>query len=112
MARIISRRDRAQEKTGGHLYFKGRVYVGERMFPYVVWDGRSGYKSHPPPNLLLAENLTGRVCIAQVRHHTIGTETINALLESCDSVILWAHNTAVYRSIVGNIKRQADGWLS
>jgi hypothetical protein len=82
------------------------------MSPYVVWDGLSDYKSHPPPNLLLAENLTGRVCIAQVRHPTVGTETIKALLLSCDSVILWARNTAVYRAIVENLLRQSHGWLT
>jgi hypothetical protein len=82
------------------------------MFPYVVWDGRSGYKSHPPPNLLLAEKLTGRVCIAQIRNSKVGAETVTALLESCDSIILWARDTGVYRAIVENIKKQSDGWLS
>jgi hypothetical protein len=95
-----------------HLYFKGRVYVGKRMFPYVVWDGVDGYQSAPPPALLVAENLTGRTCVAQIRNSKVGTETVTALLESCDSLILWTRNTAVYRSIVENIKRQSDGWLS
>jgi hypothetical protein len=112
MSRIISRPTKTQAKSAAHLYFKGRVYAGDRMFPYVVWDGRSGYKSHPPPNLLVVENLTGRTCIAQIRNRSVGVETVTALLESCDSVILWTRNTAVYRSIVENIKRQADGWLS
>jgi hypothetical protein len=82
------------------------------MVPFVVWDGRCDYESHPPPNLLLAENVTGQICIMQVRHHTVGTETIKALLESCDSVILWARDTSIYRTIVENIKRQSAGWLS
>jgi hypothetical protein len=98
--------------TAPHLYCKGRVYVGKRMLPFVIWDGRRDYESHPPPNLLLAENLTGRVYIAQVRNPKVGTETLAALLEGCDSVILWARNTAVYRAVVKNINKQSDGWLS
>jgi hypothetical protein len=82
------------------------------MSPFVVWDGRGAYKSEPPANLILAENLTGRVCIVQVRNPKLGTETVTDLLQSCDSLILWARNTAVYRAIVENIKRQADGWLT
>jgi hypothetical protein len=82
------------------------------MSPYVVCDGLSDYKSCPPPNLLLAENLTGRVCIAQVRNPKLGTETVTDLLQSCDSVILWTRDTETYRAIVENIKRQADGWLT
>lgn len=94
-----------------HLYFKGRVLAGERASHFVVWDGRSGYKSHPPPNLLLAESLTGRVCIAQIRNRSAGAETVTALLESCDSVILWARDTGVYRAIVENLIRQSRGRL-
>jgi hypothetical protein len=95
-----------------HLYFKGRVLAGERASHFVVWDGRSGYKSHPPPNLLVVENLTGRTCIAQIRNRSVGTETITTLLQGCDSVILWARDTGVYRAIVENIKKQSDGWLT
>jgi hypothetical protein len=98
--------------TAPRLYFKGRVYVGKRMFPYVVWDGVDKYASPPPPNLLVVEKLTGTTLIAQVRNPKVGTETVRALLEGGDSLILWARNTAVYRSIVENIKRQSDGWLS
>jgi hypothetical protein len=110
MPEIIAHRDKAQASR--QKYFKGRVYAGEQVSHFVVWDGRSGYKSHPPPNLLLAEKLTGRVCIAQIRNRTVGAETVTALLEDCDSVVLWTRNTTVYRAIVENIKRQADGWLS
>jgi hypothetical protein len=96
----------------GQKYFKGRVYERERMVPYVVWDGVRDYESAPPPGLMLAENLTGRVVIAQVRNRAVGTETIRALLKDCDSAILWARNNGVYRAIVENITRQSHGWLS
>jgi hypothetical protein len=111
MSRIISRRDRAQEKSR-QKYFKGRVLAGERAFHFVVWNGLRDYASPPPPNLLVVENLTGTTLIAQVRNPKVGTEVVKTLLEGCDSLILWTLNAAVYRAIVENIKRQADGWLS
>jgi hypothetical protein len=111
MTRTTARPNQIQEKSR-QKYFKGRVIAEDRAFPFVVWDGIRRYQSHPPPNLLVAENLTGHTCIAQVRQHAVGTETITVLLQDSDSVILWARDTAVYRSIVANIMRRSDGWLS
>ena len=103
---------RGNPEQNGQRYFKGRVLAGERASHFVVWNGLLDYASPPPPILLVAENLTGRTCVAQIRNSKVGTETVTALLESCDSLILWTRNTAVYRAIVENIKRQSDGWLS
>jgi hypothetical protein len=111
MSRIISRRDRAQEKSR-QKYFKGRVLAGERASHFVVWDGVRDYANLPPPNLLVVENLTGTTLIAQVRNPKVGIEMVKALLEECDSLVVWTGNTAVYRSIVENIKREANAWLS
>jgi hypothetical protein len=96
----------------GAKYFKGRIHQDGRMFPFVVWDGVRDYKNIPPPNLLVTENLTGRSVIAQIQNRKAGTEAIAALLEECDSAIIWARNHATYRSIVANIKRQSHGWLT
>jgi hypothetical protein len=103
---------RGNPEQNGQRYFKGRVLAGERASHFVVWNGLRDYASPPPPNLLVVEDLTGTTLIAQVRNPKVGTEAVTALLEGCDSLILWTLNAAVYRSIVKNIKRQADGWLS
>jgi hypothetical protein len=106
-----AQKQKRTEFVPGHKYFKGRVIAGKRVHHYVVWDGLNNYESAPPPNLLLVEKLAGRVVIAQIRNGKAGRETITALLMSCDSVVLWARDTAVYRAIVQNLTQQSDGWL-
>jgi hypothetical protein len=92
-------------------YHKSRVYTQGRMCPVVVWDGVHGYENIPPPALLIAENLMGRIGIAQIRNRKAGIDTILALLKETDSVIIWARDHATYRSIVTNIERQSHGRL-
>ena len=93
--------------TPGAKYFKGRLYDGSGMCPWVVWDGVRAYENEPPPSLLVAEKL-----IAQIRSLRAGSETITTLLKNSDGVVLWARDHRTYRAIVENIQRQSDGWLS
>jgi hypothetical protein len=92
-------------------YFKGRVYAGERMQPYVVWDGWRDYRNHPPPQLMDAEGLTGKVIVAQVHDPSVGVEFVSDALRSCDSLVVWARDHEVYQSIVKNLREQSHATL-
>jgi hypothetical protein len=99
--------------TPGSKYLKGRAYDGDRMCPWVIWDGVRAYRNSPPPGLLQTENLNGRIVIAQIKSRTAGIETIDAILKAgAESVVLWARDHKTYRAIVQNVKRQSDGWLT
>jgi hypothetical protein len=88
-------------------YFKGRAYTDMRMQPWVIWDGWRDYQDCPPPQLIDAEGLTGRVVIRKTRDPSVGVEFVSAALRSCDSLVVWARDHEVYQSIVKNIREQS-----
>jgi len=38
----------------GSKYFKGRIYQGERVLHYIIWDGVRDYRNEPPLKIIAA----------------------------------------------------------
>jgi hypothetical protein len=90
-------------------YFKGRLYWRGKMYPYVVWDGVRSYKSTPPPELADAEQLYGKLIIAQLGKKPSNVrQLLSTLIETSDSIILWARDHTTYRAIVAEAKAFSD----
>ena len=93
----------------GQTFFKGRLFDGKQMKPFIVWDGRRNYASIPPPELAAAGHLHGRVVITQIGK-AFNMNLIESILvtANCDSLIIWARDVAMYKTIVETISAKAD----
>jgi hypothetical protein len=74
----------------GAKYFKGRLYEGSRMMPYVVWDGEKEYRSEPPvERLMVVERLGGQLLVAQINNKRLNRgHLVKMLGGACDSLII------------------------
>ena len=86
-----------------------QVYQGDARHTVLVWNGVKNYQRAPVPENLVTVNMGGlafgkKVIIAQIRK-PVGYKgrsalgTLANLLQSSDSVILWARDTKTYESI-------------
>lgn len=102
--------------TGGSYAL--HVYRGGVAHTVLVWNGVKDYERLPIPENLATVNMGGcefgkNVTIAQIGRPMNGFEgrsalrTLDALLQSSDSVILWARNTKTYESIRDELRMNA-----
>jgi hypothetical protein len=95
--------------VSGRKYYKGRLYQDGKTFPYVVWDGVRSYENHPPIELFAAELCGPEIAIMQIGKKPRNIrEVLTTLIETADSVVLWARDHTTYRAIVDEMKAQAD----
>ena len=96
----------------GKKYFVSRLYWRGKACPCVVWDGVHDYENTPPPELAVAEQMGGEVCIMQLpKAPSSLRETLAVLVEPFTSIILWTRDHAVYLATVEKMKAQCDTWL-
>jgi hypothetical protein len=94
-------------ETGGAYALQ--VYRGDTRHTVLVWNGVKDYQRTPVPKNLVMVNMGGlafgkKVSIAQVgkpvgRKGRSALKMLAGLLQSFDSVILWARDTKTYESI-------------
>jgi|SRR6516225_812773 len=93
-------------ETGGAYALQ--VYQGDARHTVLVWNGVKDYQRTPAPENLVTVNMGGlafgeKVSIAQIgkpwRKGRSTLKLLALLLQSFDSVILWARDTKTYESI-------------
>jgi hypothetical protein len=82
-------------------FYACSVFRDGKQYPVAVWNGRRGCQSLPPDELI--QQMSGKVMLAQIsRPMDNGRSAVRTLDKLCgpfDSVVLWAKNHKVYRSI-------------
>jgi hypothetical protein len=99
----------------GEKYFKGRIYQNGKMCPYVGWDGVCNYESSPPPRLIVAEQLHGRLGVVQLGKKPSRMRSTRKLIEFLVEVpytsIIWARDHAIYQAIVDEMTAPPCVWM-
>ncbi len=101
----------------GKKYFKGRIYVGDAVHHYVIWDGVRDFQNAPSEAVIAAEFprppraiYTAQVSTEMLMEHS-ATFMLDVLLlapEPNSHFILWARDHRTYRTIVEEMTR--DGF--
>jgi hypothetical protein len=102
-------------ETGGSYVLP--VYRGDVRHTVLVWNGIKDYQRTPTPENLVTVNMGGlafgeKVSIAQIgkpvgRKGRSALKTLTLLMQSFDSVILWARDTKTYKSIRDELRMNA-----
>ena len=92
------------EAVNGSYTFQ--IYKQEAAHTIMLWNGVKDYRRAPSPENINSVNMGGlvfgrRLVIAQIRQFSpdITIPNLNAMLELCDSVIMWTRDTKTYEAI-------------
>src|SRR5262245_17654368 len=94
----------------GSKYFKGRIFAGERVLHYIIWDGVRDYQNEPPLKGIAAQ-FPGVALHVKVDADAVeDIEDLHVLLSSpidacpdCGSLVMWARDHWTYRLIVQHL---------